>query len=354
MQLFTGRRVLFAVATAMQAAVAIAAAAEGSRFIDFLNYPGCVELSNGDTTVLLGPHVGGRVLQYSFQGKDALFLDPREEKWGTPDAEKRPVASAGRFDIGPEYLIPKREALWTGEWDAEITGKFSARMTSGEDLATGVQLIREFTLDAQSSHLRCTQIIRNISEEVIRWCHWSRTFARGGGLVIVPVDEKPRRFPQSWVLYQGRGVIDFQPNDAAVVRHDRFLQINSAAARPKFGIEARKGWIAYLMPNDLLFLKHFPIFPDRSYTELAAYNVSIYYPDQLRLPAVELEPIGPENEIPPGGRASFTEDWTLLPQDFPEDPKALDLAALEQLAIAKKPTGARQPLPTNKGRPPSP
>jgi len=39
------------------------------------------------------------------------------------------------------------------------------RLTSGPDEATGVQLIREFRLDAKSSHLACTQIIKNISQE---------------------------------------------------------------------------------------------------------------------------------------------------------------------------------------------
>ncbi|MEM9479441.1 MAG: hypothetical protein AAGA58_07295 [Verrucomicrobiota bacterium] len=305
---------------------------DGVEFIQFLNYPNCVQLSNEDTVVVLGPHVGGRVLKYSLNDKDALFLDPREEKWGTPEAEKRPVASAGRFDIGPENLIPKRDVLWSGEWTAEITGPRAARMTSAEDPATGVQLIRAFELDAESSHLRCTQIIKNVSEEIVRWCHWSRTFAKGGGIVIIPIDEKPRRLPQAWLLYQDRGVLNFRPKDDAVIRHDRFLQINRAAARPKFGIEAREGWIAYLIPNDLLFLKHFPIYPDRSYTELAAYNVSIWYPDQSRMPGVELEPIGPENNISPGKSASFTEEWFLLPRAFPQDSDALDLNELENIA----------------------
>ncbi len=307
-------------------------AEEGARLIDFLNYKDCVELSNGDTVVVLGPHVGGRVLKYSFQGKEALHLDPREAKWGTPEAEKKPVASAGRLDIGPEYLIPKRDVLWTGSWTAEITGPRAAKMTSKEDPGTGVQLVREFALDPETSHLKCAQVIRNISDQTVRWCHWSRTFAKGGGIVVIPVAEKPRRLPKGWVMYPRRGMIDFQPEDDAVVRRGEFLLVTGAPEFAKLGIDARAGWLAYLAPNDLMFVKRFPVYLNRVYTELAAYNLSVWYPDQNRVPAVELEPIGPENVIAPGQSASFAESWYLISQNFTDDPAKLDLALIERLA----------------------
>ena len=71
-----------------------------------LNYADCFELSNAETRVTLCHQVGGRVLEYSFKGTNALYLDPAEAKWGTPGGPRAPD-SAGRFDIGPEYLIPE-------------------------------------------------------------------------------------------------------------------------------------------------------------------------------------------------------------------------------------------------------
>jgi hypothetical protein len=46
------------------------------------------------------------------------------------------------------------------------------------------------------------------------------------------------------------------------------------------------------------------------------------------IPACELEPHGPRNEIPPGGRASFTEHWYLLPHKFPGVGEQIDLEKL--------------------------
>ena len=129
-------------------------AEEGAKRIKFLNYPDCLELTNDVGTVaVIGHHVGGRVLQYSQGGKEALYLNPKEALWGTPDAPKRPPASAGRFDIGPEYLVPPRPKLWAGTWKSEITGPRTVRLTSEIEPAAGVRLIREFKLAQKSSHL---------------------------------------------------------------------------------------------------------------------------------------------------------------------------------------------------------
>src|SRR5436190_6837589 len=99
---------------ACQLASLAAGLPEGVRRVKVLNYPDCFELSNGETRVALCHQVGGRVLEYSLKGKNALYLDPEESKWGTPEGPQAPD-SAGRFDIGPEYLIPERPKLWSGE-----------------------------------------------------------------------------------------------------------------------------------------------------------------------------------------------------------------------------------------------
>ncbi|MFP6766213.1 MAG: serine hydrolase, partial [Planctomycetaceae bacterium] len=126
----------------------------GAAFRPLWNYDKAIELTSGPARVVLSPQAGGRVLVYSSGGKNALFLDEAEKDW-QPDG--RVVASAGRFDIGPELMIPKRTALWAGDWSGEITGDRSARLTSPKDASTGVQLIRDFSLGENSSELACRQ-----------------------------------------------------------------------------------------------------------------------------------------------------------------------------------------------------
>lgn len=53
-----------------------------------------------------------------------------------------------------------------------------------------------------------------------------------------------------------------------------------------------------------------------------------YYKDRL----VELEPIGPLEELGPGGVASYTETWTLAHFPFPGAGEVVDLAAVTAIA----------------------
>ena len=279
----------------------------GVRRTQVLDYPDCVELFNGTTRAVIGWHVGGRVLSYQFKGKEALFLDPAERDWRFT---KRKLVTAGRFDIGPEYLVPKRETLWSGSWRVEILGPRHMRVISQPDANTGVGLTREFKLASDSSRLSCRQILFNHSDTTRYWCHWSRTFAKHGGTAIVPLDEHGK-FPNGYVMYEGRGLINARPKDSNIDRMGDCLLIKGVPQFPKLGFDGMAGWMAYQTPNDLLFVKRFPTFPDKPYNEVAGLTLSIWYPSADKVNAVELEPIGPKNVIPPGGRAEFTEHWEL-------------------------------------------
>ena len=290
----------------------------------FLNYPNTIVLTNETTRVVLCPDAGGRVLEYSLNGTNALHLDEAEADW-TPNANK-PMMSAGRFDIGPEQIIPKREEIWSGPWTGEIIGDHSARLTSIKHDATGVQLVRDFELAADSSKLTCTQTIRNItSNRTVEWCHWSRTFAEGKGIVYVP-DTGPSRFPNHYVMYEKRGTLNFRPEDPNIRHRDGILEILAAPAFPKLGMDSTAGWIACQEPNGLLFVKKFTTFPDRVYNEIAGLTVSIWYPQDK--PVIELEPIGPRERLAPGESASFTETWFLVKTTPPHDPDKADLRSL--------------------------
>ena len=298
---------------------------EGTRRMDFAGYTGCILLYNGETRVVLDPNCGGRVLEYAWKNKNAIMLDPEQDGWTYQPGEGRIDPCGGRLDIGPEMTRPKHPVLWLGKWTARTTGPRSARLISQEDPVTGVQLLRDFVLDEEGSHLRVTQTIRNISGEAKEYCHWSRTLARTGGICVVPLTG-PSRFANAYIMYGPGPVMNYRPEDPNIRVVDNFLVVKGLPERPKLGIDSFAGWLAYLMPDDLLFVKRFPVYPDREYGEMAAITVSIYYHPEM----CELEPIGPMEHIEPGGSASFTEEWWLLDMPYPSGD--VDLAQL-QLAV---------------------
>ena len=104
MRRFSPFAVVFAVSFFSWEPKAVAAEAEWSS-------DGSIVLDNGDARVVISPEKGGRVMEYSWKGKDAL--EPVE-------------AGTGKIRYWPGKVIPKHRELWEGPWKGEITGGLSA------------------------------------------------------------------------------------------------------------------------------------------------------------------------------------------------------------------------------------
>ncbi len=288
----------------------------GAAFVDYCGYSNCIRLENDNTRVILSPHCGGRVLEYSLNGKNSLYINPNQNGWVYHPGKETIDPSGGRLDIGPEKTIPAHPNLWLGKWAAEITGPRAARMISCMDSDTGTQLTREFTLDESSSKLTVTQTIKNISKETKHFCHWSRTLAVGGGICIIPLTPNSR-FPNNYIMYESGSFINYQPRDPNILVSDDYIKILGTPRFPKLGMDSYAGWLCYLTRDDLMFVKRFETYPDRVYNEIAGLTISIwYYKDVM----CELEPIGPREDIQPEQSVSFTEQWWLIPYEFPKKP----------------------------------
>jgi hypothetical protein len=299
-----------------------------SGWLNYAGYSNCPYIENDKTRVVLGPHMGGRVLEYAYRGENVLMLDPRQNGWTyTPGERQRLGPSGGRFDVGPEHTQTRHPDLWFGAWTAEVTGENTAKMTSVADKASGLQLEREFVLAPDSTQLACTQTIHNISNREIKCCHWSRTFGLGHGICVVPLSSYSR-FPRKYIMYGPGPAMNFMPEDPHIRVDDDFLVIDDIPERPKLGLDTYEGWFAYLETNDLMLVKQYATYPDRVYNEMAGITLSLWY---MRDFVCELEPIGPMEILAPGESVNFTENWTILEFPFPElrdqvDPHAVKSA----------------------------
>lgn len=306
----------------------------GAGYIDYAGYKNCIFLENKDTRVVLGPHCGGRVLEYSLKGRNIIALDESQNGWmNTPDAKKIDDIYGGRFDVGPALNIPPHPDLWIGPWKGEITGRLTARMTSLPDSVLGVQLIRDFKLDEKTSKLTCKQTIRNISKETKTWGFWGRTLAVGGGIAVVPLNPSSR-FPKQYIMY-GRGkIIQYMPaNESNVQIREGCCLITGEPSQTMLGFDSYQGWLAYISKNNLLFIKRFPTYQNRIYDGVAPITSAIFYWKDL---ICELEPVGPREDIKPGKSTSFTEEWFLYTHAFPGDPSNLNLGNIISLASGTK------------------
>lgn len=308
-----------------------AAAKPTARTVAFHAYTHAITLQDGDRRVVLCPQAGGRVLEFSAGGRNAMWLDDEERNW-KPGGKSS--MSAGRFDFGPELTVPAHETIWSGEWTGEVTGDRSARLTSAVDTASGVQLRRDFTLQPASSkaaRLTCTQTMTNVSRILREYCHWGRSFSPGGGICLIPL-AGASRFPAKYAMYEEGTIINVKNVDDKIRERDGFLEILAPPRKPKLGFDSYAGWLAYVTPDNTLFVKRFATHPDRVYNEAAGLTISVWYPPGQR---IELEPIGPRESLKPGESASFTEEWYLLSFPFPKSGENLDLQRLRELVEAE-------------------
>lgn len=301
-----------------------------ARVAAFHGYTKAIELTRGAARAVLCPQAGGRVLEFSVDGRASMWLDEQEKNW---QPGKPGPASAGRFDYGPELTVIPHPKIWSGEWTGEITGKFSAKLISPRDEVAGMQLVREFALVERNGIVRlsCQQTMVNITKSEVREvCHWGRSFSPGGGICLIPLGDRPSRFPSKYAMYEEGAIINVRNTDEQIRERDGFLEILAPPRKPKLGFDSHAGWLAYLMPNDTLFVKQFTAYPDRVYNEAAGLTLSVWYPTG---PRIELEPIGPRERLAPGESAAFTEDWWILKFPFPKSEEKIDLKALsEQVA----------------------
>jgi hypothetical protein len=212
-------------------------------------------------------------------------------------------------------------ALFFGSWSQTLASSLKVELSSPVCDSTGLQLVRVFELEAAGADLTITQTMRNAGGAAsLRVNHWGRTFVPGGGIAFVPLPEDNySRFPSKYVLYDFTPpeTILFQPNDPNIAVRDGLVEIGSHSreAHEKIGFDSNVGWLAYLSKEGQLLVKRFVVHSDRPYGEMAGLTCCIfYYRDRL----VELEPIGPLENLAPGEEASFAEHWSLLSFPFPQ------------------------------------
>lgn len=334
--MFARSLILVALATGLARTSPCSAAEPISQIITYHGYTKAIELKQGNARAVLCPQAGGRVLEFSVDGKHALYLDDEDKKW---QPGKPGPSSAGRFDYGPELTVIAHPKTWSGEWSAEITADHSAKLTSPRDDAAGILLIREFSFikHNESIGLSCKQTMLNRSKETREVCHWGRSFSPGSGICLIPLGDRPSRFPSKYAMYEDSAIINVRNTDDRIRERDGFLEILSPPRKPKLGFDSYAGWLGYVMPNNTLFVKRFVTHPDRVYNEAAGLTLSVWYPTG---PRIELEPIGPRERLKPGESASFTEVWWLLSHPFPKKGEQVDLKALRE-QVAKETIDAK-------------
>jgi hypothetical protein len=279
--------------------------------ISYRGYTDCYKIANDSVEVIIVAQSGARVLRYALNGVNMIFEDPAiDGKTLTDFLSKTFAPDGGRFDFrGAANLGNNRDTLWVGPYTTEITGEYSVKMTSMVDHNMGINISREFSLDPASSRLKIRQIMTNKSTINRTWYFWGRTFSPYGGKVVIPVNPNSK-FQSKWGYYEGSTFISTNASDSNVQIIDSLftLRAEHTAARKRYAMDAKQGWILY-GNNAVLFMMKFEIDLSKSYLTESGETI-IIFTDGERL--VELEPTSPAKLMVPGDSLVFKEEWWLF------------------------------------------
>jgi len=170
---------------------------------------------------------------------------------------------------------------------------------------TGIRKKLAIRLDIDSPKLTVDHVLTNEGNLPTVLAPWAITMLPLGGTAVLPVsaasnnDLQPNQHLAIWPYSR--------LNDPRLHFVDSSLVVQGRAGdRCKLGFSNRAGWIAYWQPGTI-FVKHTEFQPDRAYPDLN--SSSEFFVNERFL---ELETLGPLEELQPGQSITHQERWLLL------------------------------------------
>jgi hypothetical protein len=141
-----------------------------------------IEMSNDWIRLDIVPQLGGRLMQFTFDGHPYLFVNPKYKGRYLP-----PSAAQKRewFNYGGDKLWPLPEGHGEGQWPGPVSdvlddGEYKPTIVSkGEDCRlhlegsgdpnTGLQYLRDITIRADSPQISFKSVMKNTADHPIQW-----------------------------------------------------------------------------------------------------------------------------------------------------------------------------------------
>ncbi|ARN55986.1 DUF4380 domain-containing protein [Sedimentisphaera salicampi] len=251
----------------------------------------CKYLSNDLIDLKLVPEIGGRVLQYKLG--DYGFYYVNKDLY-----DKKPPASG----LGPEnswlnyggdklWLAPQgwsNEKQWPGPPDPvldgqpykiEIINNKKVRLTSREDLRSGVKLSRTIEIFDGTTRVSIDATMKNIDTKTRRWGIWAHTQFYAGNRhgkgynknywAYCPINENS-------IFQKGYGVqyglvnnISYKPD------YDKgIMKVHYQRRVGKIGLDSAAGWTATVDGTDgYVFIQRFTYKPEKTYPDNSSVEI---------------------------------------------------------------------------------
>ena len=276
--------------------------------IQYLDFPNCLRLTNGDAEVVVTTDFGPRIIGYSLAGGENILGYHPHAQVETELGTWKPYGGH-RLWIAPENMpnsYAPDNATVEHAFDEQ---KRSVRLTAPVEAATGMQKEIIVALDETGSGVSVHHKIINRGAETAELSVWALTIMRGGGEVFIPNEPYAPYSPQTLLPVRNLtcwSYTDFTDSRWQFNRDFIRLKVDENKAEPqKIGVLNKQGWAMY-RARGLEFVKRFEFVEDAVYPDMNS-NTEVYTAGSF----VELETLAPLRKIALGESAEHAERWEL-------------------------------------------
>ena len=245
-----------------------------------------------------------RIVRFSLQGKSNLFADLGHSAIQTPFGSFY-FRGGHRLWYAPESMprtyMPDNEGAVVSDIPNGI------RIEMPPESWTHITKVIEIQLNPDQPQVILHHELRNEGAWKVELSPWALTMFRLGGVGIFP---QPVGNVDDVGLLSNRRLSLWpytQIDDPRLTLRDDFFLVNAIPSLPpiKFGYYNPQGWLGYWL-DGVLFVKRFDTLVGVQYPDQGC-NAEVYCNDQF----IELESLGPLEQINPGQTVHHSELWEL-------------------------------------------
>jgi len=274
--------------------------------IDYRGWADSYRLTAGLYSLVVVPEIGGRIMEYSYDGTNLLWENTEEygrtypisKDWRNYGGYKIWIAPQELWSWPPDPMIDFAKANIEVLQNAK--GLPVLKVTGAPAFDSGVAVSKEILMD-ETGEVVLKQIMRNIAGKPITCSIWDVTQTKTPGLIAFPLNENSK-FDDgiNYLMSESKNSKQFTVKNRLCIT--RYMGENG-----KIAADSNGPWMICFQ-GDLAFVKLFgSMVKNADYPE-GGCSVEVFTADD-KLGYQEMEILGPIAKILPGGKTELVERW---------------------------------------------